>query len=95
MASKKPTDAADEGFEASYKRLEETVAKLEQGNLSLEESLTLYEDGMKLARRCQELLGEAELRVTRLQEQFTTAFHEPSVEYGAEPEYDEDEVPLE
>jgi exodeoxyribonuclease VII small subunit len=91
MASKKP---ADDGFEACYKRLEETVAKLEQGNLSLEESLTLYEDGMKLAKRCQELLGEAELRVTRLQEQFAS-LREPAVEYGVEPEYDEDEVALE
>ena len=66
MASKKPT----EPFEALYTRLEETVAKLEGGNLSLEESLTLYEDGMKLAVQCQELLRDAELRVTRLQEQF-------------------------
>lgn len=93
MASKKPP-AEDEGFEASYKRLEETVARLENGNLSLEESLSLYEEGMKLAKRCQELLGEAELRVTRLQEQFAT-LREPAVEYGAELEYDEDEVPLE
>jgi exodeoxyribonuclease VII small subunit len=59
------------GFEAQYKRLEETVAKLEAGNLTLEESLALYEDGMKLAKRCQELLRDAELRVTRLQEQFS------------------------
>jgi exodeoxyribonuclease VII small subunit len=67
MASK----SKEEGFEAQYKRLEETVAKLEAGNLTLEESLSLYEDGMKLAKRCQELLRDAELRVTRLQEQFS------------------------
>lgn len=66
MASKKAT----EPFEALYTRLEETVTKLEGGNLSLEESLALYEDGMKLAVQCQELLQDAELRVTRLQEQF-------------------------
>jgi exodeoxyribonuclease VII small subunit len=66
MASKKD----EEGFETLYKRLEETVAKLEQGNLTLEESIALYEEGMKLARGCQELLQQAELRITRLQESF-------------------------
>ena len=69
MASKKPAPET-EGFEALYKQLEETVAKLEQGNLSLEESLSLYEAGTALAKRCQELLQDAELRVTRLQSQF-------------------------
>jgi len=66
MASKKET----EGFEVLHKRLEETVAKLEEGNLTLEESIALYEEGMTLARRTQELLAEAELRITRLQESF-------------------------
>lgn len=61
----------DEGFEALYRLLEETVEKLERGNLTLEESISLYEEGMKLARRCQELLQNAELRVTRLQEEFS------------------------
>jgi len=65
MASKKA-----EGFESLYRRLEETVAKLEEGGLTLEASIALYEEGMKLARRCQELLAQAELRVTRLQESF-------------------------
>ena len=89
MASKK----TDEGFEALYTRLEETVAKLEQGNLSLEESLGLYEEGMKLAKRCQELLTDAELRVTRLQEQFGNgigALREEPAEYGADPEPEEE-----
>ena len=66
MASKQ----GEEGFEAIYRRLEETVAKLEEGNLTLEESIALYEEGMKLARRSQELLADAELRITRLQESF-------------------------
>ena len=65
MASKK-----DDGFEPLYQRLEEIVARLEEGNLTLEESLGLYEEGMKLARRCQELLQGAELRITKLQESF-------------------------
>jgi exodeoxyribonuclease VII small subunit len=68
MASKK--EKASEGFEALYQRLDETVQKLENGGLTLKESVTMYEEGMKLAKRCQELLQEAELKVTRLQESF-------------------------
>ena len=45
-----------ETFEELYRRLEETVAKLEEGGLPLERSLALYEEGMSLARRCQEML---------------------------------------
>jgi exodeoxyribonuclease VII small subunit len=102
MASKEPKEragaASGEGFEALYKRLEETVARLEQGNLSLEESLTLYEEGMKLARQCQGLLQDAELRISRLQTEFSEGFsalREDSPKYGeAEPEYDDEEVGL-
>jgi exodeoxyribonuclease VII small subunit len=84
-----------EGFEALYKRLEETVAKLEQGNLTLEESITLYEEGMKLARRCQELLQQAELRITRLQESFAngTGVGEEAEEYVAAPASDPVDAP--
>lgn len=94
MASKK-TPAADTNFEALYKRLEDTVSKLEQGNLSLEESLSLYEEGTSLAKRCQELLQDAELRVTRLQTQFsesTSLLREDAPEYKGEPEFDEEPV---
>jgi exodeoxyribonuclease VII small subunit len=91
MASRKTP--ATEGFEALYKQLEETVAKLEQGNLSLEESLSLYEAGTALARRCQELLQDAELRVTRLQSQFNeTLLREEPVDYDSVPEFDEEPV---
>src|SRR5690348_11683902 len=87
--------ATGEPFEALYKRLEETVARLEQGNLSLEESLSLYEEGTKLAARCQEMLQAAELRVTRLQTQFndsTALLRESPEEYEPEPEFDEEPV---
>jgi exodeoxyribonuclease VII small subunit len=82
MASKE----ASEAFEALYKRLEETVAKLEQGNLTLEESIALYEEGMKLARSCQELLQQAELRIARLQESFAdgSVVREEPEPYGSE-----------
>jgi exodeoxyribonuclease VII small subunit len=57
-------------FENLYRQLEETVARLEQGGLTLDETLALYEEGMGLARRCQEMLQEAELKITRLKESF-------------------------
>ncbi len=59
-----------EAFETLYRKLEETVEKLERGGLSLEEAIALYEEGMRLAKRCQELIDEAELRVTRLRQAF-------------------------
>jgi len=61
-----------EPFEELFQRLEQAVAKLEEGGLPLEEALAVYEEGMRLAQRCQEMLDQAELRVTRLQEAFAS-----------------------
>lgn len=91
MASKK--EKASEGFEALYQRLDETVQKLENGGLTLEESVAMYEEGMKLAKRCQELLQEAELKVTRLQESFEEsigALRDEVEEYEAEMDDEEE-----
>ncbi len=63
----------DEPFEELYRRLEETVEKLEKGGLSLEDSIALYEQGMELAKRCQAILDAAELRITKLRESFGQA----------------------
>ncbi len=57
MAEKKQT------FESSLGDLEKIVRKLEDGDLSLEESLKLFEDGVKLSRECQERLNQAERRI--------------------------------
>ena len=46
--------------------LEETVAALEAGSLSLDDSLALFERGQQLAERCNELLDGAQLRVEQL-----------------------------
>jgi exodeoxyribonuclease VII small subunit len=53
-------------FEAALRELEEIVAKLEAGDLTLEDSLTLFERGQKLAHRCNQQLDEATLRVEQL-----------------------------
>jgi exodeoxyribonuclease VII small subunit len=76
MASRKKK-SEPEAFETLYKRLEETVSRLEEGGLTLEQSLALYEEGMQLAQRCQELLQQAELRVTKLQDEFAALRGQP------------------
>lgn len=62
--SKTETDA--QPFEAQLEALEGIVTALEDGRLPLEEALSLYERGMRLANMCQIRLDEAELRVRRL-----------------------------
>ena len=66
-----PSDAwraqlASMPFEEAYRRLEDTVSRLEQGELSLTDAERLYHEGMELAGRCQELLTETELRITQI-----------------------------
>ena len=53
-------------FEQAYAQLEEIVSQLETSDLSLEESVALYERGQRLARRCGALLDSAELRVQQI-----------------------------
>ncbi len=60
MGNKDPT------FEQLFNELEATVQELEAGNLTLDESLALYESGMRLAKRCNEQLDRAELRLQEL-----------------------------
>jgi len=49
-------------FEQAYAQLEAIVAQLESGELSLDESVALYEKGQALAQLCSEMLDQAELR---------------------------------
>jgi exodeoxyribonuclease VII small subunit len=51
------------GFDQLLTRLREVVGRLESGELSLEQSLLVYEEGVQLARRGQQLLASAEKRV--------------------------------
>jgi exodeoxyribonuclease VII small subunit len=53
-------------FEELFNQLEEKVALLEQGGLSLDDSLSAYEEAVSLAQKCQQMLDSAELRITRL-----------------------------
>lgn len=53
-------------FETAFQRLEEIARLLESGDVSLEESVKLYEEGMELLRFCADKLGEAEKTILRL-----------------------------
>ena len=56
-------DPGEMGFDAVLIRLREVVEKLESGELSLEDSLRVYEEGVAMARRGHQLLDRAEKRV--------------------------------
>jgi exodeoxyribonuclease VII small subunit len=64
--SKSSASAGKENFEEALKRLEEIVQKLEGGELSLEESLKLFEEGIEISRTCTKKLSEAEKKVEKL-----------------------------
>ncbi len=87
-----PASKSKQSFEDLYRQLEEKVSLLEQGGLSLDDSLSAYEEAVGLAQRCQQMLDGAELRITRLRETiarngetFTDDDEEPALE-------DEDEA---
>lgn len=56
-------------FEQSLSALETLVNRMEQGDMTLDESLQAFESGIALTRECQERLAAAELKVTRLIEE--------------------------
>lgn len=63
----KPREKPDSpSFEQLFRELEATVTKLETGDLSLDESLALFQRGMELSKKCGALLDQAELRIKEL-----------------------------
>jgi exodeoxyribonuclease VII small subunit len=52
------------------KRLEEIVRKLEEDTVPLEESIRLYEEGMKIGRKCKQILEDADKRIKELSSEF-------------------------
>ena len=63
------SDNSIKDFEKSLKQLEDIVQRMENGDLGLEESLQQFEQGIKLAKSCQNALSSAELKVNQLIEQ--------------------------
>ena len=64
---------SDLRFEDGLTRLEQIVSALEAGNLSLEDSLKVFEEGIGLARHCAKYLAEAERRIELLAKDETGA----------------------
>jgi exodeoxyribonuclease VII small subunit len=83
-------------FEDAMKRLEEIVARLEKGELTLEESLALYEEGVMLSRHCHAKLEEAEGKIAML---LKDAKGDPQLDASGKPKTgplpaQEDDVPF-
>ena len=53
-------------FEANMQRLEQIVRAMERGDVALEESLKMFQEGTELVRNCQKLLDEAQLQVKKI-----------------------------
>ena len=66
MAENTQADVNKLSFEKALAELEQIVQKLERGDVPLEESVTIYERGEALKRRCEELLRQAEARVEKI-----------------------------
>jgi len=86
MAKKSPGEQGEPSFEQRLARLEQIVAKLESGDVGLDESLRLYTEGAGLIKDCRKVLAEAEKRIARLTEdaagKLSTEPFEPEEEAG-------------
>jgi exodeoxyribonuclease VII small subunit len=87
----KREDESSPAFEDILGRLSHVVERLESGEIALEESLALFEEGVRLSRVGAARLDEAERRVERLLRDDGTT--EPAREYGGELGGKENEVP--
>lgn len=58
--------AKETSFEETIKKLEQIADELEKGELNLDESVSKFEEGMELSKKCSEMLNNAEKRITIL-----------------------------
>jgi exodeoxyribonuclease VII small subunit len=65
-ADQNDRDVGQLSFERAIEELESIVKRLEEGRVPLEESVTIYERGEALKRRCEDLLRQAEARVQKI-----------------------------
>ncbi|MEW6196495.1 MAG: exodeoxyribonuclease VII small subunit [Bacteroidota bacterium] len=70
------TKKKENSFEDSLRRLQEISDTLEKGEISLEDSIKLYEEGINLAKFCYTTLKQAELKVTELKKQLENGIKE-------------------
>ena len=67
-------------FEDTYRELQQVIAQLEGGGLTLEDAVRLFERGRELVKRCQSIVDDAELRITRLAPEPTSPVGEPALD---------------
>ena len=71
-------------FEDAFRRLGETAEALEAGGLPLAQATAVYEQGMALVLRCNQLLSETELKITELKESYAGSTVEEALEWDDE-----------
>lgn len=71
MTEKKREDITQMDFETAFNALQENVTRLESEDLSLDQSLAIYERGQELSKHCARLLEAAELKVRQLSDENT------------------------
>ena len=76
MAKKKNKNS----FEDDLKRLEEISSTLESENIGLNDSMSLYEEGIKLSKNCLQTLKKAELKITELRNELGKIAEESETE---------------
>jgi exodeoxyribonuclease VII small subunit len=71
MAEKKENnnDISKLSFEQAIKKLTDIVSKIEDGQISLEQSLSQYEQGMELIKHCQSILQKAEKKIEQISQE--------------------------
>jgi exodeoxyribonuclease VII small subunit len=67
--SKKKDDVGQLSFEQAIKELTAIVAKIEQGDIALQDSISQYERGMTLIKHCRGILQKAEKRIEKITQQ--------------------------
>ncbi len=68
-------------FEGSLKKLEDVVQSLESGELSLDDSIKRFEEGIKLYKGCKDLLSEAEKKISVLNDSLKEEAYEEEWDY--------------
>ncbi len=90
--SSSPDGNADStSFEGSFARLHEMAEQLEAGDLTLAEATSRFEEGMKLVQHCNELLNNAELKITELKEAYRADVPQLDLDVMDDPEDDPEE----
>jgi len=81
-----PADLETITFEDAFRRLGETAQALEAGGLPLAQATAIYEQGMALVQRCNQLLNQTEIKITQLKESHSGSAAEQVLEWDDDDE---------